>query len=269
MPKPPRFSSCLMILICFILLFPGIALSQITNVTDDQSTPTAGAPHDYIKMLNETVNPANGSVSIRINLPLTKSRGINLPFSFSYDSNGVDHLVPTEYTPGTPIVWGTNTSFLSQGGWSYSVPLVNQILETRYWPNPPYPDQPCNFFDDYTFQDTNGGRHALYLAQPSSDQQACVRLLIAPIVSATEDYYRSTLSPAVGYAPVVTLKDADATTYNFSFAHAHSSPTAFNSIVYSALPETVVDRNGNTVNFVSDTASTSCVGMGVCSKVAA
>jgi hypothetical protein len=235
------------ILICSILLLPGFALSQITNVTDDQSTPTAGAPHDYIKMLNETVNPANGSVSIRINVPVPKSRGITLPFSFSYDSNGVDHLVPTN-TKGTPIVWAANSTFLSQGGWSYSLPLVNQILETRYWPDPPYPDQPCNFFDDYTYQDSNGGRHSFYLADPSSSQQACVNLLIAPITSATEDYYTATLSPPAGYAPQITLKDADATTFNFTFAKAHSVSTS-GSTVYSALPDTVVDRNGNTVNF--------------------
>jgi hypothetical protein len=46
------------------------ARAQITNVTNDQSTPIPGAGHDYIHLLSETVNPSNGSVSIRIQPPM-------------------------------------------------------------------------------------------------------------------------------------------------------------------------------------------------------
>jgi len=47
----------------FCLLYAPIVFAQITNVTNQTSTPIPGAGHDYIHMLNETVNPANGSVS--------------------------------------------------------------------------------------------------------------------------------------------------------------------------------------------------------------
>src|SRR5205807_1984436 len=51
---------------CFLCLTASVGRGQITNVTNDQSTPIQGAGHDYIKMLSETVNPANGSVSVRL-----------------------------------------------------------------------------------------------------------------------------------------------------------------------------------------------------------
>lgn len=52
---------------------------QITNVTNDQSTPILGAGHDYIKLLNETVNPSNGSISLRIHVPVAPDRATFFP----------------------------------------------------------------------------------------------------------------------------------------------------------------------------------------------
>ena len=43
-------------------LLASLAFAQITNVTNDTSTPIPGAGHDYVKLLSQTVNPANGSV---------------------------------------------------------------------------------------------------------------------------------------------------------------------------------------------------------------
>src|ERR1700722_1670496 len=50
--------------------------SQILTTGDDTTTPVEGAGHDYIKMLSETVNPANGSVSLRVEVPVARGRGI-------------------------------------------------------------------------------------------------------------------------------------------------------------------------------------------------
>ena len=58
-----------------LLLIPGSVFGQITNVTDSTSTPVSGAGHDYIEMMSETVNPANGSLSVRIQVPVPKGRG--------------------------------------------------------------------------------------------------------------------------------------------------------------------------------------------------
>ena len=68
----------------------GVAASaQIPSVTDVTAPPTPGVGHDYIQDNVETVNPANGSLSIRIGVPLPPSRGVNIPFNFACDSGSV------------------------------------------------------------------------------------------------------------------------------------------------------------------------------------
>ena len=87
-----------MLLACLLLLASPSAHGQsptgVTDVGDATATPIPGAGHDYIKFLSETVNPANGSVSLRIELPVPKGRGMTPSFSIDYDSNGVNHLEP-------------------------------------------------------------------------------------------------------------------------------------------------------------------------------
>lgn len=56
------------------------AEAQITSVTNDQANPVPGVPHDYIKLLSETVNPANGALSIRIQIPMPQGRQLQVPF---------------------------------------------------------------------------------------------------------------------------------------------------------------------------------------------
>jgi hypothetical protein len=62
------------IFICSIFLAASLS-AQITNIAPDQTPPIEGAGHDYIKMLNETVNPATGAVSIRIGVPVPPQSG--------------------------------------------------------------------------------------------------------------------------------------------------------------------------------------------------
>ncbi len=85
MAKPFTLPRSLMGFFCcaLFLLLPGAIFGQITNVTDDTSTPVPGVGHDYIGMVSETVNPANGSVSLRIGVPVPPGRGLKLPFSFN------------------------------------------------------------------------------------------------------------------------------------------------------------------------------------------
>lgn len=105
-----------------------VASAQITNVNDATSTPTPGVGHDYIKMLNETVNPANGSVSLRVEAPVPKGRGPTMPFSFDYDSNGALTPVIANKEPnyGDPIMQNYYDSF-SLDGWYYGLPRINFI----------------------------------------------------------------------------------------------------------------------------------------------
>jgi YD repeat-containing protein len=73
-----------------LLLFVSTNISAQGNfgfVNNITVVPVPGVGHDYLRDLNEIVNPANGSLSVRIEAPRPKERGLNYPFySFMYDS---------------------------------------------------------------------------------------------------------------------------------------------------------------------------------------
>ncbi len=68
MSRQHRWLLSVLITVSNILLASG-TYGQVTNVTNSTSTPTPGSGHDYINMVNEAVNPANGAVSIRVETP--------------------------------------------------------------------------------------------------------------------------------------------------------------------------------------------------------
>jgi hypothetical protein len=147
------------LLVIFFFVTPTAIVAQITNIGDDTSVPIPGVGHDYIKMFDETFNPANGSVSLRIQVPVPKGRGLTIPFGFNYDTNGVNHLIGTAGGGGA---WRSNTSYLAQGGWSYGVPQLNSISYSVAGGTPPGPTWTCSYSSGYMFQDANGGRHLYF-----------------------------------------------------------------------------------------------------------
>jgi YD repeat-containing protein len=234
-------------------LFASLTFGQITNVTDDQSTPVPGAGHDYIHLLSETVNPANGSLSIRIGVPTPKGLGISLPFSFNYDSNGTNHLTPplsfpdvmfttpSDGVPIPPVPWTSDASLLSSGGWSYGIPYLT-------WTPDPYPgtvtttgSYTCTFSTNFMFQDPGGGRHALGLSTLAYQNSAC-----QPTTNSygSDDYY---LASVLSSGDVVAA-DADGTTYDFSPTYIDpANYTSYNPAwMLVALP-TITDRNDHTI----------------------
>lgn len=89
-------------LLLLIVIAPS-SKAQGSGIGNTTSTPVAGVPHDYITGLNETVNPANGAVSIRIAQPVPHERGQNWPvYAYAYDSNSVYQLSPR---------WGSTGSY--------------------------------------------------------------------------------------------------------------------------------------------------------------
>ncbi len=245
MPKVLKFASNPMVFLCgalLLLLFPGVLFGQITNVTGETSTPIPGAGHDYIKMLSETVNPGDGSVSVRISVPVPKSRGITIPFSFAYDSNGVHLVADNGEGSGT---WASNNSYLASGGWSYTVPMLTQTEATQQRQyiidNMPY-YYTCSYFIDYVFEDPTGGRHALGLSYvpPSTD---CQRVQYPPtsFYSGGDDYYSASMAST--YPFPVTVTDLDGTQYSLPGYGSAYHPGSNSSM--TALATTVTDRNGN------------------------
>jgi RHS repeat-associated protein len=88
-------------------VFLGSALpvlgQQNIGVSDTTATPVPGVPHDYIAGLNEQVNPANGSLSVRIKAPAPHERGVNWPYYvFMWDSTSQYALQPTWLSGVTP-----------------------------------------------------------------------------------------------------------------------------------------------------------------------
>ena len=118
--SPARPTLAAAVLSCVSFLVPGMQ-AQVTQVNDTTSTPVEGAGHNYIKLLSESVNPANGSVSLRIQVPIPKGRGITVPFAFAYDSNGVNHLAP--------FIWTDN---LGGSGGSGYLALQYGLLRPRW-----------------------------------------------------------------------------------------------------------------------------------------
>jgi RHS repeat-associated protein len=237
-----RFS----LLVFLFFLACSVVYGQITSIGDDTSVPIQGVGHDYIKMLDETVNPANGSVSLRIQVPVPKGRGITIPFGFNYDTNGVNHLA--QVAPGQ-ATWQSNTSYLSQGGWSYAVPQLTISgsfnVSGVYFPNQPWT---CYYITGYMFQDPSGGRHALGVGTASATYAGGYNMCDAtPHWNGGDPRVVATLSPATlgNTDPAATVSDADGTVFYFPNPEAHGMSRGG----YTALPSYIEDRNGNKVTF--------------------
>src|SRR5579875_599419 len=146
-------------LIAIILVLASACSAQIPQEGDTTSTPIPAAGHNYIHAPLETVNPANGSLSIRIPVRIPAGREMTLPFDFSYDSNGVDYL-----GTNTPVglAWLTNHSVISLGGWSNTAPTMsaNEVSYTLQDGT----NQTCAALVDYVMQDATGNRHNLDLS---------------------------------------------------------------------------------------------------------
>ena len=142
---------------------------------NDTRTPTPGSGHDYLKALSDTVNPANGSLSIRLSVPVPRGRGLSLPFSFAYDSGGVQAVQVSPGTGGAMTAgWAISYPYgtaLYSGGWSYTLPQAS-VSDLSYAIFLIMPCKSRGFpdFGGYTFTDPSGGRRDLYLAAAYSSQ---------------------------------------------------------------------------------------------------
>lgn len=169
-----RFASSLLFTAILVSAVP-CAWAQMTAVTNSTSTPIEGAGHDYIKMLSETVDPANGSLSVRIQAPVPPGRGFTLPFSFAYDSNGIhfpiNGVVQGQSAWGTVLHNNTPPIVTTLGGWTYSVPMLSYASLQYKQPGP----LNCVYHATagFVFQDATGARHSLPLAHADTPAPNC------------------------------------------------------------------------------------------------
>lgn len=112
-----------LVVICATQLASGQSGPVVSNIT---APPVPGAGHDYIGMLNETVNPGSGSVSLRIDIPTPEGRGLNFPFSVNYNSNQSLILEPSL---NGGMQWISQT-WTNAGGWSLSLPQLSYSVSS-------------------------------------------------------------------------------------------------------------------------------------------
>ena len=247
------------VLFCFSLFLASEAFAQIPQPSDTTSVPIAGAGHNYLEGPVDTVNPANGSFSVRIPAIMPPSRGITLPFSFMYDST-LYYLSGsfTGYAQWSKIGSNGFTSYSSvaSSGWSFGEPVVSAtvarwveidpILGTRI---------NCVYAFGYVFQDATGARHNLnvtnFYNDPRSDCYSDVSGT-APagfdgqvILQGSEGSIMGTIPAAWNQDANVTVSDADGTVFTFSgtlLGCKAPCSTQFYSYLTSA-----TDRNGNII----------------------
>ena len=263
------------------LLFSSAADAQVTMPLDIMNRPTPGA-HDYIKMLSETVNPADGTVNLKIKLPDPMGRGISLPFSITYNSGSEYYL--SSYQPG---YLGT---FLLQspsyGGWGNSLPFVSFGVTSITYPysgSPGSPSGTCYFSTGYSFHDSSGGAHDVGLSAtspPPSTYADCTNMGSNIPSFLPQNYGEDSQVYAAftglcsngGFSysctpygqPPLEVFDAQGSIYSFPSSAVTYSTGSGPSVV--TWPTSIEDRNGNIIQIngglaeqVTDTAGRSLV----------
>lgn len=278
----------LLSLLSLILASASLVRAQISGVTDTTSTPVPGAGHDYIDMLNETVNPADGSLSVRISLPLPPGRKVMLPFSFTYDSNNAWFLytfdAPTTYADGSPVLapqapMGAigNAIFgaLSWSGWSTSLPQLSRTgVQEQAQHTTNDGTSVCGATTGYVFRDPSGGQHQLPLSHIYNEpSQSCLPpgAQYVELDHAGDDLYQATLvnpTTQVGDTPVPwydgdpKVAGLDGTVYDFG-PNQGSAPgwggcwSDYTGMGNSGVATSIEDSNGNLVTTSSTSPCTS------------
>jgi RHS repeat-associated protein len=229
-----------LVLFCLfsIPFLPSKAFAQLPQAGDTTSTPAPGG-HDYLHSPAETLNPANGSVSIRIPLPVPSGRQLTMPLAIAYDSSGAFYYGSSQGN-NTPH-WATppNVPF-SKGGWSYTFPLVTYTQESWTETNG-FKNFICKEGVNYVFQDPAGNRHNLGLT-PVINPTAYTCSSSPGVLQGGEGPILATTSSGAGVVccKPVTVTDGNGTVYSFN------QP---GSSIFQSVPSSVSDRNGNSISF--------------------
>lgn len=259
------FSRTLLPLFVFVFWFASRILAQVPDPGVAASAPIPGAGHHYIGTGTETVSPADGLLSFDLPIQTPAGRQLSLPFGFRYSSseqfyltNNLNHLT---WLPRLSTNWGLD-------GWSYDMPVLTgsarvNLFYTTYTGQPPQGavNHQCDASLDYVFRGSDGVQYGLNLGGEYVDPSYTSTI---PPTSCNVD---TTLGPSVAHGitatvpspwtswptqPPITVYDHSGTVYQFS-----SGPT-LNTLspslpgpVWTVLPSTITDRNGNQITQAS------------------
>ena len=265
-------TSCLNVAVSFTtvailsLAFVSVAVGQLTSIGNDVARPVPGRGHDYIAMLAETVNPANGSVNIKIPLPTPNARGFSLPVSLLYNSGSVHRFASGAAGGGQMI---QDASSISSSGWGDSLPYASATFVTLQLGDGKA-DDTCQFSSSYVFYGPAGDSHMLGLAgisylQMQGENEGSVATSIcdtfgSPVTEGDDGAVLAVAGATCSGAPpnsgtpeipscqyggfpfVVT--DEHNNVYNFPWPESSTGP--LNAFFF---PSTIEDRNGNITTF--------------------
>jgi len=267
---------CSYLLLAFVVtVLLASAHAQVINLDDTTAPPTQGIGHDFIKMFNETVNPANGSLSLRIELPLPEARGLQIPVAELYNSSGVAHVIP-DCCGSQGGMWVTDTQLTNGSGWSFSVPTLTAVLGVTSFqnPGPPPTTDTCTYISSYVMQDLNGTAHSLPISIAQSHDGGSGTCGLVPnfpeqILSGADDFFQAVTTGVDGAAipqnpNAVTVAGPDGTVYQFpSFA----STNAFGVISFWSSATSIEDRNGNVASIGASRGTNGVMSVGVSDTV--
>ncbi|MDE3137276.1 MAG: hypothetical protein KGL59_11925, partial [Acidobacteriota bacterium] len=218
--------------------------AQLPQAGDTTSPPTPGVGHDYIHAPEETVNPANGSVSIRIPVRVPQGRELTLPLYIAYDSNGAFYYGQSPGNQQPHYATTTNVPF-SLGGWSYTFPMLTYQLVTWTQQYKSGKNYTCTGSMNYVFQDPTGNRHSLPLTVAATSGPGGADCGGNNATQGSEGPILAISGlPSWGWGtyPTATVTNGNGTVYSFPGG-------------LETLPTSVTDRNGNTISISSTSSS--------------
>jgi RHS repeat-associated protein len=227
-------------LISMGLLFTSACWAQLPQAGDTTSPPTPGVGHDYIHSPVETMNPANGSVSIRIPVRIPPGRELTIPFAVAYDSSGAFYY--GSQNGGAPSYLTTTNVPFTQGGWSYPFPQITYTSTGWYAQTPDGKNVYCSEKVNYVFQDPTGNRHNLGLG--AFDSAVSWAQYCGASSSILQGGEGPILATTGGFAGSAIVTNGNGTVYSGTTITDRNGNTA--SIAYGSTSATVTDTAGRT-----------------------
>lgn len=241
------------IVVAALFIFMRPLLSQeITNVNSLTVRPTPGSGAGYIHGLNEIENPANGSVSLRMNVPLPKGRGITLPFSIVFDTIGKYNITDggsgtgrADFTGPGPELFERMAGPYTGLGFRYTMPFIIALGPFNF--TDPDLGRECYFWTDYVFSDTSGSKHLLSMS-PGGGDAYCLGSFGFNITNGVCADYFCAATPSTSAESPLDVTDYDGTVFHFSYlgncpTWGHYSGNTLNLLC--GIPDWMEDRNGN------------------------
>jgi RHS repeat-associated protein len=258
--------ACVAFTLFLIFSVPVFAQNNFGFVNNITAVPVSGVGHDYIHDLDEIVNPANGSLSIRIEAPRPEERGLNYPFyAFMYDSTQQFALQFYQQTTGSSYSCGQDSAGDGPTGDPPQplncVQLVDFFYQSISWPagingvlsGPnsmlsssveysrlylPASYMTCNLAQGYSYEDPYGVVHDLgaYQQTGGNNNPGCSYLGIQDNPIGGDEKYKIALPDAYTNLSVGHMIDT----------HGNAVPQVQGSGPMPSL--TLEDTNGNAMN---------------------